>query len=225
MTKGEFRAFVDTMDYYVKHYPEMDFDELLNVVSLSHSNLSRKTMERAHEVAVSRKPPLQYQLQPKADRINWYKKALSSQRDVGYHATSHKNAMSILREGFDGSISPEYFEEHYYSFLADLSPENQEKVENITPENWTGRKWDSACELLAELWFEEHPDTVVVWVSPYPDDIFGDAILEVDLSDMERFLDDFTYGLAYKYQLRGGEQRIPPRYFSLYKEEEGNELV
>jgi hypothetical protein len=71
--KGEFRAFVDTMDYYATHRTDLDYKDLLDIVSLSHNNLSRKTMERAHEVAVSSNPPLQYQLQPRAQKMNWYK--------------------------------------------------------------------------------------------------------------------------------------------------------
>jgi hypothetical protein len=132
--------------------------------------------------------------------------------------------MRILKTGYYGYPDVAYFEEHYYSFLNDLSSENQQKVENITPRDWAGEEWENAYELLAELWFQEHPNTMLVWISDLPNDVFGDTVLRVDLSDMESFLDDYSYGSAYKYELKGGEKAIPAKFFSLYEEPE-DELV
>ena len=77
---------------------------------------------------------------------------------------------------------------------------------------------DKVIEKLCELWYEENPKAALLWMTDdSPDHNYGDAALEVDTSGMKPFLSDHSGGMAYRYELGEGEEKIPPSLFKRYE--------
>jgi len=182
--------------------------------------LNRESMEKGMSVEQFREflddlsqgkyiPEYEQELRMKADKkLNWYK---FSNENIGYHGTSPEKAKQILLNGFETYISYEQFEEYFDDFYNDISEEAQNKI-NI-PVNRMGKVWEKAVIKLAEFWDVAHPDTQIIWIADSQNiaQEFGNAVLKVNLNNMEYFFSDWSHGMCYKYD----GNIIPPKYFEL----------
>lgn len=63
-----------------------------------------------------------------------------------------------------------------------------------------GSKWRKLVEVMANLWFDEHPNAHLIWVGDRPLLQYGDSAIAIRLDDMKEFLCDWDSGTAYLYE-------------------------
>lgn len=139
--------------------------------------------------------------------------------EKGYHGTTVHHGAAILNKGYDAFVMPDYVEEHYLAFIADL-PEGpvRDLAEAAVPRDLWGRKWEAAVELIHDLWYR-YSGGQLVWVLYEPHDEhdaadYGPTILEVDLTRLTHFCSDNS-GCGHNCYKYDGPI-IPPDVFKLH---------
>ena len=155
---------------------------------------------------------------------------------------SRENAESIIKKGYDPTDSIfTYIDEYSDQFANDLSDDAKQALETYSEEigldeelqryGVGGKRWDKYIEKLSELWFEEHPDEVLLWLADNPNhssefgsgDDYDDDLLRYSPPEThapEPFLNDYSYGYATKVKLPPGQQAIPKEWFSQVSRDE-----
>lgn len=156
---------------------------------------------------------------------------------------SKESAESISKKGYESDLISllGYISDYHYEFYDDLSDNSKlildEYKEEIGLDNdnsyFYGDNdiYDLYINKLAELWMDENPDIVLLWLADTPDNAFEfSGMINKDDEyrknllrysppeefDINPFLSDYSYG----YAIKAPRDLTKPKYFSVISDDE-----